>query len=128
MIKIKGSGSASGSISQRHGSADPDQHQHWWQLANTCDPDDVGVGAPVRAGSGWRLAVLSRLVRELDLDIEVPGDGLHLRTLRSHHGPKKGEDGEIHQHDTFQRVPSNTKLLFVFVHDMIPQKIKSALQ
>ncbi len=85
MIKIKGSGSASGSISQ----TDPDQHHHWWQLANTCDPDDVGVGAPVRAGSGGRLAVLSRLVRELDLDIEVPGDGLHLGTLGSHHRPKK---------------------------------------
>jgi hypothetical protein len=58
-------------------------------VASTCDPDDVRVGAPVRAGSGGRLAVLSRLVRELDLDIEVPGDGLHLRALRSHHRPKK---------------------------------------
>ncbi len=35
-MKIEGSGSASGSISQRHGSADPDPHQngmdsqHWF--------------------------------------------------------------------------------------------------
>jgi hypothetical protein len=64
-------------------------------VASTCDPDDVRVGAPVWAGSGGRLAVLTRLVRELDLDIEVPGDGLHLRTLGSHHRPKKGEDGGI---------------------------------
>jgi hypothetical protein len=28
MMKIEGSGSASGSISQRHGSADPDPHQN----------------------------------------------------------------------------------------------------
>jgi hypothetical protein len=37
-MKIEGSGSASGSISQRHGSADPDPHQnvmdpyHWLKL------------------------------------------------------------------------------------------------
>jgi hypothetical protein len=40
MTKIAGSGSASGSISQRHGSADPDPHQnvmdleHWMKRIN----------------------------------------------------------------------------------------------
>jgi hypothetical protein len=41
MTKIAGSGSESGSISQRHGSADPDPHQ------NVMDPQHYSVRVPV---------------------------------------------------------------------------------
>jgi hypothetical protein len=55
MTKIAGSGSASGSISQRHGSADPDPHQ------NVMDPEhcipDPG-SKPKRGGGGGKLVVL----------------------------------------------------------------------
>jgi hypothetical protein len=55
MMKIEGSGSASGSISQRHGSADPDPNQnvmdpqHWTVM----DPD------PHKAASFWEAGSVS---------------------------------------------------------------------
>jgi hypothetical protein len=59
MMKIEGSGSASGSISQRHGSADPDPdpHQnvmdpeHWFPVS----PPDNPPKSPPRPWWAWQL-------------------------------------------------------------------------
>jgi hypothetical protein len=52
MTKIAGSGSESGSISQRHGSADPDPDLH----QNVLDPDSLvilSLAATGTAPPGW---------------------------------------------------------------------------
>jgi hypothetical protein len=131
MIKIKGSGSESasesGSISQRHGSADPDPNQNvmdpqdWWQVPviRMMLGLELLSGRGAAGGSPFSPALSGNLIWTSKSRVTV----CTFEPFAPITVLKKGEDGGIYQNDAFQRVPSNTKLLHVFVRDMIPHNI-----
>jgi hypothetical protein len=128
MIKIKGSGS----ISQRYRSADPDPHQnvvdpqHRWQVPviRMMFGLELLSGRGAAGGSPFSPALSGNLIWTSKSRVTV----CTFEPLAPITVLKIGEDGGLYQNDTFQRVPSNTKLLFVFVHYAIPHKIKFSLQ